>query len=177
MLCQGSYYSPHSLEKLAVLCPPTLAICLRLHRQLAYRPVTMELLQRQFMSLARQGQYRCPNTCPPRILPRQSALKSLYGTGPNATCRCRRQVVLLHASTKSKYNWTFDTSAPPKVDPKVKELPMESIRRPLGRTRSNGEWDALLTCLLTSLSSSITSENLCSQIKIRSLPLCKASAK
>jgi hypothetical protein len=36
------------------------------------------------------------------------------------------------------YNWTFDSTKPAKPDPKVQDIPVAAIRRPLGRTRSNG---------------------------------------
>eukprot|EP00878_Enallax_costatus_P006039 GHUV01006335.1.p1 GENE.GHUV01006335.1~~GHUV01006335.1.p1 ORF type:complete len:168 (+),score=26.47 GHUV01006335.1:453-956(+) len=39
----------------------------------------------------------------------------------------------------SKYSWHFDLSQPPKPDPKVQDVPVASIRRPLGRTRSNDQ--------------------------------------
>lgn len=37
------------------------------------------------------------------------------------------------------YNWTFDSKTPAKLDPKVQDIPVDLIRRPLGRTRKNGE--------------------------------------
>lgn len=43
------------------------------------------------------------------------------------------------SAAANPYNWSFDNSKPAKPDPKVQELPVASIRRPLGRTRSNGE--------------------------------------
>ncbi|WIA41323.1 hypothetical protein OEZ86_004920 [Tetradesmus obliquus] len=43
------------------------------------------------------------------------------------------------SSSSSKYNWSFDLAAPQKQDPKVQDIPVASIRRPLGRTRSNDQ--------------------------------------
>lgn len=37
------------------------------------------------------------------------------------------------------YNWSFDSTRPAKPAPKVQDIPVAAIRRPLGRTRSNGE--------------------------------------
>lgn len=43
------------------------------------------------------------------------------------------------------YNWTFDSSKPAKQDPRVQDIPMDAIRRPLGKTRANGEQDCSRT--------------------------------
>jgi hypothetical protein len=46
------------------------------------------------------------------------------------------------SSQPNPYNWTFDSSRPAKPDPKVQDIPVSAIRRPLGRTRSNGKQGA-----------------------------------
>ncbi|KAF6255796.1 ParB/Sulfiredoxin [Scenedesmus sp. NREL 46B-D3] len=43
------------------------------------------------------------------------------------------------SGSSSKYSWSFDLSAPQKQDPKVQDVPVASIRRPLGKTRSNDQ--------------------------------------
>lgn len=45
---------------------------------------------------------------------------------------------LASTSSSNPYNWSFDSSKPAKPDPKVQDIPVAAIRRPLGRTRSNG---------------------------------------
>ena len=42
------------------------------------------------------------------------------------------------SQASNPYNWTFDSTKPAKPDPKVQDIPVAAIRRPLGRTRSNG---------------------------------------
>jgi hypothetical protein len=47
-----------------------------------------------------------------------------------------------HAATAAQpsnpYGWSFDTNMTATPNPKVQDIPVASIRRPLGRTRSNG---------------------------------------
>ncbi|KAF8056837.1 hypothetical protein HT031_006181 [Scenedesmus sp. PABB004] len=68
------------------------------------------------------------------------------GAGPTTAGAAAAQPA---AGASSRYNWTFDLSQPAKQDPKVQEIPLALIRRPLGRTRSNDQ--AKVVALMASI--------------------------